>query len=772
MKRFRRILTLSLALCLVFGLLPAVVVPSDAVTPNYTPSSSYQSSNYYSKLLNVKLTGNQRDDIIAVALSQVGYMESATSGDFNGSNDGSYNNYVEYNYWYNTQISSDMPQGGSYAHWCATFVSWCAEMAGIPKSILNRSTAAGHSASYFNIYFYSGSSTLNSSSDNNYHFLGYNYTPKKGDLFYTRTWSHVGLVVEVNGAYVTTVEGNTNDGGSADGIGVYKRTRAISSLYFGAPAYTESVHTCDKGTKVSVDSAHPHYSNYECSVCGEVWTDNTETNVSNSCITCQQPGKPSFVGMKNAYSDNESVMFQWNAAANTTHYELQIEKKDYTQAWEVYEQVSYATSGLERRLPDGEYRCKVRAGNSGYQGGDIYADSDYFYFSVAKSYFTVEFDAAGGFCSLLSQTALNGKVIGELPTPTWSGYNFLGWFTAGGEQVLPTTVIYSDMVVYARWEKAIIVPTLTLSHPSLSFEDEILYNVYFNVDNPQYIEEMGMATYAYPNSSGTVDNAMAVIPGYVSDGTTYMVQSNGIPAKNLGDVLYFKVYARLTDGSYVYSSVAGYNAVAYAKSVLAGNNAKAKSLVVAMLNYGAAAQVQFNHKPYSPMNDFLTADQQALVKDYNQNMVGSVVQASSSKVGAFVMNGGYSGIYPTVSFEGAFSINYYFTPNKTVDGTVTFYYWDSATYNSVSRLTTNNATGVVTMQQDGGEWYAAVEGIAAKSVDETVYVAAMYTSGGVSYPTGIIAYSLGKYCQTIAANGNAFGAATAVYGYYAKAYFA
>ena len=316
-------------------------------------------------------------------------------------------------------------------------------------------------------------------------------------------------------------------------------------------------------------------------------------------------------------------------------------------------------------------------------------------------------------------------------------------------------------------------PTLTLSYPSLSFEDEILYNVYYTAENTSSVVEMGLATYAYKNTNGTVANAVDVIPGYVSDGTTYMAQTHGIPAKNLGDAVYFKVYAKLTDGSYVYSDIAGYHAVAYAKSVLnnSGSSAKAKALVVAMLNYGAAAQEYFGYNTDSLMNAILTPDQQALISEYSSSMVADVVKASSTKVGSFVMNGGYSNIYPTVSFEGAFSINYYFTPTNAVNGSMTFYYWDSATYNSVSVLTASNATGKITMKQDGSDWGAAVEGIAAKSVDETIYVAAVYTSNGVSYPTNVIAYSLGQYCKTIAANGEAFGAATAVYGYYAKAFF-
>ncbi|MBQ9762359.1 MAG: hypothetical protein IJV82_04700, partial [Oscillospiraceae bacterium] len=60
-------------------------------------------------------------------------------------------------------------------------------------------------------------------------------------------------------------------------------------------------------------------------------------------------------------------------------------------------------------------------------------------------------------------------------------------------------------------------------------------------------------------------------------------------------------------------------------------------------------------------------------------------------------------------------------------------------------------------------------------IDQTIYVCAVYKSGGVEYTTGVRAYSLGYYCQNKAAGTSAikdFAAATAVYGYYAKQYFA
>ena len=246
--RSRRLMSLVLTICLCLTMLPAVTMRAEAASPNYTVSSSYKASSYYTALCNVTLTGNQREDIVNVALSQVGYREGSYSGDYGGADDGSYNNYTEYNYWYHNYVSSGMPVGGDSAPWCATFVSWCAEQANIPSSVLRRSTAAGHGASYFNVNFYSGSSTLSSSSDNDSYFKGYKYTPQKGDLFFTRSWSHVGLVVGVSGNYVITVEGNTNNNGSSQGDGVYKLTwRKISDLYFGVPNYTNTSikHTVD-----------------------------------------------------------------------------------------------------------------------------------------------------------------------------------------------------------------------------------------------------------------------------------------------------------------------------------------------------------------------------------------------------------------------------------------------------------------------------------------------------------------------------------------------
>jgi hypothetical protein len=53
-------------------------MPTYAYALSYSGSSSYMSGKYYTNLTKVKLTGNQRKDIVNVAKSQVGYQEGSS----------------------------------------------------------------------------------------------------------------------------------------------------------------------------------------------------------------------------------------------------------------------------------------------------------------------------------------------------------------------------------------------------------------------------------------------------------------------------------------------------------------------------------------------------------------------------------------------------------------------------------------------------------------------------------------------------------------------
>ena len=324
----------------------------------------------------------------------------------------------------------------------------------------------------------------------------------------------------------------------------------------------------------------------------------------------------------------------------------------------------------------------------------------------------------------------------------------------------------------------VLQPSFEFTGASLLFEDEIFYNFYFMPSNTADVVEYGVITFTTKLADGTHADAVDVIPGAVDNGDgTYTVRTNGIPAKEMGDWLYFRVYAKLSDDSYAYATTYGYRATAYANTVLSGNSdAKTKALMVAMLNYGAAAQTYFSHNTDSLMNASLTEDQKALVDGYSADMLGGIVAADSSKTAAFPKDSTCYTPRIAVGFEGAFAVNYYFTPKHTPDGELTMYYWDAATYNSISEMTRENATSVMTLEkQPDGSYLGAVEGIAAKEVDSTIYVALVYTSGGTEYCSGILAYSLGTYFKSVAggtSTAQPLGAAVAAYSYYAKQYFA
>ena len=319
-------------------------------------------------------------------------------------------------------------------------------------------------------------------------------------------------------------------------------------------------------------------------------------------------------------------------------------------------------------------------------------------------------------------------------------------------------------------------PTLTLKYPTLEFKDIIRINVYYTAENTRDVVGMGLITYKSKVPVWNVENAEAVIPGYEVAGSLCFVRTQGIEAKCLGDTYYFSVYAQLTDGSYVYTPLVGYSAKSYATSKLNGSDAGAKPLAVAMLNYGAAAQEFFGYNTDSLANAGLTAQQQALVEPYRKDMLlSTTTTVASAKEGAFTKKGGFTSRYPTISFGGAFCINYYCIPEYQPASVVRMYYWNQEDFNAATVLTGANATGIFIMSNTGsGSYHALVEDIAAKDLDQGIYVAFAYSDGTITWTSGVIGYSIGVYCNSQASKTDTFGdlaKATAVYGYYAKQAF-
>lgn len=165
---------LAVTICFV---LMVVMFPTTAVTVN----AAYENTHTN--------TGNQREDIAAVAETQNGYHEGA-------------NNDTKYNRW-NGTISGYPVKGYGYP-WCQCFVSWCANQAGISAEIIPRKaeTATGRS-------FFVNQGTYRQSTTN-----GGSYLPQRGDIIYFGSGSspsHVGIVTNCDGSFVYTIEGNSSD---------------------------------------------------------------------------------------------------------------------------------------------------------------------------------------------------------------------------------------------------------------------------------------------------------------------------------------------------------------------------------------------------------------------------------------------------------------------------------------------------------------------------------------------------------------------------------
>ena len=238
---YRRIIGALAAVLMVFSLISLEILDVYAVTPTYAVSSDYKNSKYYDNLSALALTGNQRSDVVRIALTQLGYHEGNSTADFAGDNTKGSRNFVEYNR-YHGRYDNNEGNGVSYGYyWCASFATWCAVQAGIPESIVpTKTNATGISTQRLRTWF------LNHS---RYYARG-KYSPITGDYIFfkdadaTVPTTHVGLVLYVKGDTVYTIEGNA---GSLDCVAL--KEYSLSSSYivgYGVPNYKT-------GTTVAID---------------------------------------------------------------------------------------------------------------------------------------------------------------------------------------------------------------------------------------------------------------------------------------------------------------------------------------------------------------------------------------------------------------------------------------------------------------------------------------------------------------------------------------
>lgn len=146
------------------------------------------------------------DKLVSVAQGQIGYLETTYSN-------GAF--WSKYGQWYGYPNSA----------WCAMFVSWCANQAGISTNIIPKFSSCGVGIQWFQ-------------NNGRWHTKS-GYTPQKGDIIFLNGGAHVGLVESVGNGKVVTIEGNVHDG-TGYNYGVRRLTYSVNSgsIYgYGNPNY-------------------------------------------------------------------------------------------------------------------------------------------------------------------------------------------------------------------------------------------------------------------------------------------------------------------------------------------------------------------------------------------------------------------------------------------------------------------------------------------------------------------------------------------------------
>ncbi len=288
-KVYVRALSFVLSLLVVMSCLAVGTLSASAATyrngAQSGPSTSYKNGRYYQNYLKVPLTGDNRTDVLAIALSQLGYQEGASNGAFSGEVSGG-QNYVEFSY---NMGDLGLGYGGSDYPWCASFVSWCLYQSHSTDQATYKDLGRNHVGDYKYIWKeISCSQWVRQLKGAGYYkysaYEGGSYTPKYGDLVFfqnSKGVAHIGICLYTSGGRIYTVEGNTSDasGLEANGGGVYFKNYALSTSYING--YGVLPYKSDSSVaKIDYSGSNPTTGLYVANAAKYIYSTETATSYS------------------------------------------------------------------------------------------------------------------------------------------------------------------------------------------------------------------------------------------------------------------------------------------------------------------------------------------------------------------------------------------------------------------------------------------------------------------------------------------------------------
>ncbi len=191
--------------------------------PNYTFSEAYKTSVWYQNFTMLELTENDRNNVLRIAVSQLGYHEGNSPEDFDGRNTSGSSNYIEY-----ARLLVPHYNNNAY-EWCACFVNWCLNQAHFDKA-----------SSEIGCWKWVGELKAMKMWQDSAAYKG-TYIPKPADFIFFN-WDgkntgsgHIGYVLYTTDTHVFTIEGNADNN-------VTVRSYALNDpcvIGYGTPPYNE-----------------------------------------------------------------------------------------------------------------------------------------------------------------------------------------------------------------------------------------------------------------------------------------------------------------------------------------------------------------------------------------------------------------------------------------------------------------------------------------------------------------------------------------------------
>ena len=323
----------------------------------------------------------------------------------------------------------------------------------------------------------------------------------------------------------------------------------------------------------------------------------------------------------------------------------------------------------------------------------------------------------------------------------------------------------------------------------LNLESVVTMSVGYKFEDMQditpadYTENLGLliwnAADAPKVDEATYENCENIIEGarYNSVDKRFETTTDGIAAKNLGDSLTFRAYYLNEDGTYSYSKlISNYSPKKYCYNQIKNypDDTVNTALMASILNYGAEAQIYFNHDTGNLMNAELSEELKVVAWD--ASLVRSDYNVPDGKDSAFVRDSSITSRGGYLNLEGAIDYNFYAAVDfEPVSATIC--YWTEADVKNLDALKLTNASSSEAMKYNSAmsRYEGKYEGQPAKKMFETVFALMVFEKAdGTKVTSGVVGYSPERYAYINYNKNNKespLAKALAVYGDAARTYF-